>query len=175
MWRKSRLKLNENKKNDLLWLILHRAVRVRYSLKAWGYKIQNDKCAICNRPETIEHCFLKCPRAVRVWNRLSPILSKFSSEPFSISVPSVYYPLSGTQSSPLLHYLIATALYWIWHARDLATFRKSCLTSVRIVDLIIKDVKIRIRCAARDAVRTLWSKDSILCSVDEKDNISFSI
>lgn len=46
VWCKSRLKLSENKNNDLLWLILHRAVRVRYSLKSWGY-IGNDRCAIC--------------------------------------------------------------------------------------------------------------------------------
>lgn len=174
VWRKSRLKLNENKKNDLLWLILHRAVRVRYSLKAWGY-IQNDKCAICNRPETIEHCFLQCPRAVKVWNRLSSTLSKFTSEPFSVSVPSVFYPLSSTQSSPLLHFLVVTILYWIWHARNLATFRNSCLTSEKIVGLVVRDIKIRIRCAARDAVRNFWSQDSILCSVDENDTISFSI
>ena len=44
VWRKSRLKIIENKKNDLLWLLLHRVVRVRYNLKNWGY-IDSDKCA----------------------------------------------------------------------------------------------------------------------------------
>ena len=36
VWRKSRLKLIENKKTDLLWLIIHRAIKVRYALKTWG-------------------------------------------------------------------------------------------------------------------------------------------
>ena len=36
VWRKSRLKLIENKKNDLLWLLIHRAIRVRYALMSWG-------------------------------------------------------------------------------------------------------------------------------------------
>ena len=47
VWRKSRLELNENKKNDLLWLILHRALKGRYALKTWRY-IDNDKCALCD-------------------------------------------------------------------------------------------------------------------------------
>ena len=64
VWRKSRLKLIENKKTDLLWLILHRAIKVRYALKTWGYKLKSDNCALCSQVETIEHCFLFCYRAL---------------------------------------------------------------------------------------------------------------
>ena len=95
-WRKSRLKLNENKKNDLLWLILHHAVSVRYSLKSWGY-IDNDKCAVCGGIENIEHCFLACPRVVKVWDYFSAHLSRFLNSPFVVSAPSVFYPLSDSQ------------------------------------------------------------------------------
>ena len=73
VWRKSRLKLIENKKNDLIWLILHCAVRVRYNLRVWGY-IDSDKCAVCSRVETIKHCFVDCPRIVRVWDHFAPFL-----------------------------------------------------------------------------------------------------
>ena len=82
MWRKSRFKLVENRKNDLVWLLIHRVIRVRYALKSWGY-IDNDKCAICNRVETIEHCFLECPRVVKLWNHFSPILSILRDSPSS--------------------------------------------------------------------------------------------
>lgn len=92
VWRKSRLKLIENKKNDLLWHILHRAVRVRYSLKKWGY-IDNDKCAICGRVESIEHCFLECDRIVRVWKHFSTFLSRFLNSRFVISALTVFYPV----------------------------------------------------------------------------------
>ena len=54
----------ENYKNDLLWLIVLRAIKVRYSLKYWGY-INSDKCAFCSRIETIDHCFLNCVRVKR--------------------------------------------------------------------------------------------------------------
>lgn len=176
VWRKSRLKLNENKKNDLLWLILHRAVRVRYSLKNWGY-INNDKCAVCNRVETIEHCFLECPRATGVWSHFSSVLSRLSVATFTVSVSSVFYPLSDCQSpsSSLLHFLIVTCLFWIWHARNLATFRNSRLSTQNIVDLIVMDIKLRIRCARADAVRNFWSMDSVLCSIDDSHNITFVI
>ena len=176
VWRKSRLKLIENKKNDLLWLIVHRAVRVRYSLKSWGY-INNDKCAVCNAAETIEHCFLECRRVVRVWNRFSAILSRFNGTPFSISASSIFYPLSSPQSSlPTIScFVIATVLFWIWHSRNLATFRNSCLSSLNIADLVIKDIKLRILCAPIDTVKNFWTKDSILCYIDGNHVIVFNI
>ena len=43
------------------------------------------------------------------------------------------------------------------------------------MDLIIKDVKFRVRCATADMVRNFWSKDSVLCSVDDNDRIVFVI
>ena len=120
VWRKSRLKLVENKKNDLVWLILHRAVKVRYSLKVWGYKVKSDRCAVCSKPETIKHCFLACPRSRRVWGFFAPFLTRLEGSTFSLSVSSVLYPFSDSQSSArvsLSSYLKATVLYWIWHAR----------------------------------------------------------
>ena len=73
VWHKSRLKLVENRKNDLFWLLIHRAIRVRYALKSWGC-IDSDKCAVCKRIETIKHCFLECPRVVKLWGHFAPHL-----------------------------------------------------------------------------------------------------
>ena len=177
VWRKSRLKLIENKKNDLLWLILHRAVRVRYSLKSWGY-INNDKCAVCNRVENIEHCFLACPRIVRVWDHFSAPLSRVLDSTFVVSIPAVFYPLSDVQSTPtfsLFCYLVATILYWTWISRNLATFRNSSLSSRDIINLIKNDVKSRIICASDDAVRNFWSLRSAFCSIDDDGSIAFHL
>lgn len=174
VWRKSRLKLIENKKNDLLWHILHRAVRVRYSLKKWGY-IDNDKCAICGRVESIEHCFLECDRIVRVWKHFSTFLSRFLNSRFVISALTVFYPLSESISpySSLSNFLLATILFWIWNCKNLATFRNSRLNSQQIIDLINNDVKSRIRCDAIDSVRSFWSLQSVFCSVNDNGNITF--
>ena len=56
-WARVRDPLTENFKNDLLWLITLRGIKVRDSLKSWGY-INSDRCASCNKKETIGHCFL---------------------------------------------------------------------------------------------------------------------
>ena len=92
VWRKSRLKLIENKKNDLIWLLIHCVVRVRYNLKSWGY-IDSDKCAMCSRVETIKHCFIECPRAREVWGFFAPFLSRLlgSGPPFPFLLPPFFF------------------------------------------------------------------------------------
>ena len=175
VWRKSRLKVVENRKNDLIWLIIHRVIRVRYALKSWGI-IDSDKCAVCNRTETVEHCFLECPRVVKLWDHFSPFLSILLDSPFSVSPKSVYYPFSYVQSSTgvtLSNYLIATILYWSWIARNQATFTNSILSSQKIVNLIKNDIRIRIHGDRLDSVRNFWSFKDVLCSIDSSDKISF--
>ena len=175
VWSKSRLKLIETRENDLLWLIIHRAIRVRYSLKKWGY-IDNGKCAICNKSETIEHCFLECSRVVSVWNFFSPLLSRLSSSPFFVSSKSVFFPFSETQSSPgnsPFSYLIATILYYIWFARNRATFHNSVLSSDKISKIILCDTQNRIRCKSVDSVENFWSFRNVLCSLDDNQILTF--
>ena len=177
MWRKSRLKIIENKKNDLIWLLIHCAVRVRYSLKSWGY-IDSDRCAMCSHVETMQHCFIDCPRVKKVWASFTPHLSRLLGSPFSLSFSSVLFPFSSKQSSPslsLFRYLLATILFHVWHARNSATFRNRRLPSSAIIDIIIKDIQLRIRCDPLDRVRYFWSIDSVLCTVGTDDKISFSI
>ena len=176
VWRKSRLKIIENKKNDLLWLLLHRVVRVRYNLKNWGY-IDSDKCASCSRVETVKHCFIECPRIVPVWDFFAPFLSRLLGSPFSPSFMSVLFPLSTSQSSPrllLFRYLIASILYYVWQARNSATFRNSHLTSRAIVDLITNNIRLRILGEPFDKVKYFWSLGGIFCSTDANGKISFS-
>lgn len=117
VWYKCRFKLVENKKNDILWLLVHRAIRVRYALKTWGYSC--DKCVVCSRPETIEHCFLDCPRVVQLWDHFTLFISDLLDLPFSVSPASAYVVFSFDQSSAgasLCDYLLARILYWIWFA-----------------------------------------------------------
>ena len=71
-------KFTENFKNDLLWLIVLRGVKVRDSLTRWGY-IDSPRCASCPRRETIEHCFINCPRVKRTWEHFVLLLSSLLS------------------------------------------------------------------------------------------------
>ena len=103
VWRKSRFKLIENRKSDIVWLFLHRVVRVSNSLKTWEY-INNDKCALCGRVETIKHCFLTGPRATCVWLLFAPMVTYLTDVPFLPSALSVLFYLICTL--PLLAFAL---------------------------------------------------------------------
>ena len=102
----SPLKMIEKNKNDFLWLIIHRAICVRCAFKVWGFEIKSDKCGFGSRVETIDHCFYLCPRAHRVWNFFSPALSWLLNYHFPVSVPSLFFPFSDVQSSPLVFFVL---------------------------------------------------------------------
>ena len=179
VWRKSRLKIIENKKNDLIWLLIHCAVGVRYNLKSWGY-IDSDRCTSCSRVETMQHRFVDCPRVRKVCNFFAPSLPRLLGSPFPLSFSSVLFPFSPLQSSPslsLFRYLVATMiiLFHVWHARNSATLRirNSYLPPRAIVNTIIKDIQLRIRGEPIDHVKYFWSVNSVFCQVSADDKISF--
>ena len=60
-WSLVRETFTENYNNDIAWLITLKGIKVRASLRSWRY-IDSDKCAYCDRKETIDHCFLNCKR-----------------------------------------------------------------------------------------------------------------
>ena len=138
----------ENYKNDLLWLIVLWVIKVRYSLKHWGY-INSDKCAFCLRIETIDHCVLNCVRVKAVWLHLLPILSSILGAPFVRNCLFVFFfrwTAVSAKSACLARYLIKTILYAIWKFRNKATFHNGKETSGAIVKYIILDVRNRISC-----------------------------
>ena len=169
VWRKSRFKLTENKKNDLLWLLIHNAVRTRCNLKTWGY-IDSDRCAVCFRVETSQHCFVDCPRVLDVWNHFSPVLSRLRGSPFIPSFQEVMFPLANTPDTGLsvYYYFLASVLFFVWQSRNLATFRNRVLSSRNIVDLVIKDIKTRILGETIGRVKEVWAVNKVICSVNNE-------
>ena len=136
----------ENFKNDLLWLIILRAVKVRDSLKIWGY-IDSDRCAWCSRKETIDHCFLNCARAKAVWSHFSPVLSSLLGVAFLPNCLFVFFfqwPRVGAKNARLARFLIKTILYGIWKFRNKATFCNGQEDSQAIIRYIKIDVRKRI-------------------------------
>ena len=43
---------------------------------------------------------------------------------------------------------------------------------MQIVDLIKKNVSLRIQYSLRDEIRNFWSSNSVLCTIDSMNNIS---
>ena len=139
---------SENYKNDILWLIVLRAVKVRDSLKNWGY-IDSNKCASCSRKETIDHCFLNCVRVKRVWSFFSPVLSSLLGNVFLPSCTRVFFfrwaPVSP-KNAQLIRFLIKTILYGIWKFRNKATFHNGNDTPEGMIRYILSDIKNRVAC-----------------------------
>ena len=168
----------ENHKNDLAWLITLRAVKVRDSLKNWGY-IPSAVCASCPRLETIDHCFLNCPRAKSVWTYFTPLLSALLQAPFVPNCVTVFFyqfPRPQHRNFRILLFLIKSILYGIWKFQNKATFHNGKENSKAIIRYIRQDIKRRIfldkHRLSPTVFRDLWSHPA-LCSFRENDNLVF--
>ena len=140
-WSLVRDSFTENHKNDLLWLIVLHAVKVRDSL-------QNAICASCPWRETIDHCFLNCSRVKRVWQRFVPCLSSLLGVQFVCNVPFVFFfrwPVVSSKLARIARYLVKSILYGVCFFRNKATFHNGHEDSKAIIRFILDDIKPRIR------------------------------
>ena len=145
-WNLVRDAFSESYKSDLLWLIVLRAVKVRDSMRNWGY-INSDRCASCLRKETIDHCFLNCPRVKGVWAHFLPVLSSLLSSPFvsnSLFVFFFQWPRIDAKSARLARFLVLTILHGIWKFRNKATFHNGHDDSRAIIRYIITNIRNRV-------------------------------
>ena len=145
-WECVRKNFTENYNNDLAWLITLRAVKVRDSLRNWGY-ISSSWCASCSRAETIDHFFLNCWRAKSVWARFIPLLSPFLSFPFIPNCAFVFlfqFPRPQWRNFRLLLFVIKTILYGILKFRNKAVFHNGKESPNAIIRYLEHDIKKRI-------------------------------
>ena len=146
-WARVRDPLTENYNNDLSWLITLRAVKVRASLHNWGY-IDADRCASCNGRETINHCFLLCPRIGRVWAHFAPALSALLGSPFLATIPTVFFSrwgLADRKRNGITLFLVKSILYAIWSFRNKATFHNGNEDHRAIIKYSLHNIQSRIR------------------------------
>ncbi len=148
-WALVRDSRTENFKSDLSWLITLKAVKVRDSLRNWGY-IPSDTCASCPRRETIDHCFLNCARVKLVWAFFIPLLSALLTPPATfvpncVSVFFFRFPPCVSRNRAIIIYLIKSILYGIWKFRNKATFHNGTESDRAIVRYITQDVTSRIK------------------------------
>ena len=177
-WSFVRDSFTENYKSDLSWLITLRAVKVRESLRNWGY-IDNPSCATCSQTESIDHCFRACPRVNAVWFFFLPLLSSLLSQPFPLCSASIFFfqlPFPNDKSRRLLLFLIKSILYGIWRFRNKAVFRNGREDSRANTKYIIIDIKNRIKADrfrfSPSKFRSLWCHPA-LCDFHQDDNLVF--
>lgn len=168
-WPTVRDALSENFKNDLVWAITLRTVKVRDSLKSWGY-IDSDRCAFCNAKETIDHCFLNCSRVKRVWARFVPALSLLTQSSFCVSVATIFFfrwSSNHRKKNAIARFLIKSVLYAIWTFRNASTFRNQYDESSAIIKYAIQDIIGRIKLdhyrLPSPAFSSLWEVSGFCC------------
>ena len=177
-WSLVRDAFTENYKNDLLWLITFRAVKVRESLRNWGY-LDNPLCASCPRAESIDHCFRACPRVNAVWIFFLPLLSSLLAQPFPLCGAAIFFfqlSFPDDKSRRLLLFLIKSILYGVWRFRNKAVFHNGKEDSRAIIKYILSDVKTRIRTDhfrfSPNKFRSMWGHPA-LCDFHQDDNLVF--
>lgn len=146
-WGRVRDDFTENFKNDLSWLVTLRGTKVRDSLKNWGY-IASDRCAVCDRKESIDHCFLNCRRSRAVWEHFAPLLSKLIKASFPINILTIFFfrwTSSDRKLNRVAYFLIKTVLYAIWRFRNKSTFHNGTETHRAIIKYATQDFKSRIK------------------------------
>ena len=145
-WGKVRDSLCDNRINDLFWLITLRAVKIRDSLHKWGY-IKSDKCAVCDKKETIDHCFLNCPRAKRVWAHFRPLLSTLLGFNFLVNLLSIFFfRFHCTAKKDLIaRFIIKYVVYSIWSFRNKSTFHNGREEASAIIKFALHSIKGRIK------------------------------
>ena len=145
-WAKVRDPLCDNRLNDLLWLITLRGVKVRDSLYKWGY-IRSDRCAVCGKKETIDHCFLHCPRVKRVWSHFCPLLSTVLSGRFLVSLLTVFFFgfRSDVKKSFIARFVIKSVLYSIWSFRNKSTFYNGREEASALIKYAMHSIKGRVK------------------------------
>ena len=145
-WSLTRDTLADNYKNDIAWLITLRGIKVRDFLHTWGY-IDTDLCAYCGHKETIDHCFLNCKRAKRVWTALVPTLSALLNFSFLVNIKTVFFYqwyLNGDKNHMQALFMIKTILYGLWVFRNKTTIHNCTETHRAIVKYIKSDIAIRL-------------------------------
>ena len=146
-WPLIRDDFTENYKNDIAWLIAVKGIKVRDSLRSWGY-IASDVCAFCNRKETIAHCFINCKRAKRVWSLLVPTLSALLNTTFVVNVNTIFFfmwPSASAKADRLARFLIKSTLYQLWAFRNRTTFHGGTDDERAIVRSLTADISLRLR------------------------------
>ena len=138
--------LCDNCVNDLFWFITLRGTKVRDALYRWGY-ICSSQCAVCGRRETIDHCFLNCPRAKRVWAHFCPLLSAVTGSRFVVNLLTIFFFAfqCDAKKSLIARFIIKNIAYSIWILRNKSTFYNGREDASALIKYALHSIKGRVK------------------------------
>ncbi|CAN1815968.1 hypothetical protein LINPERHAP1_LOCUS27616 [Linum perenne] len=108
------------------WLVFHGKIASLDNLQKRGFQLAN-RCVLCSSNlESINHLFLRCEFAERVWNRISSALSIFG--PRGENVKSVFMEWKDVICSTSFHGgvrgVLHAFLWYVWLERNNRIFNE---------------------------------------------------
>ena len=143
----------------------------------WGY-MSSYKCAMCDRRETIDHCFLNCFRVKRVWAHFRPVLSALLGFDFLINVCTVFFFCFSCDARKfrIASFVIKSVVYSVWTFRNKSLFhngREEASALIKYAPLSIKGrVKLDFHHFSREKFLRVWGEPSF-CFI-RSDTLFFS-
>lgn len=168
VWRGFERSLSENIVSEVRWRAVQRVTKVRANLKEWGHNVVSDRCAVCRRVETVEHCFLECVRVRQAWGWVIYHIRSLVPRDFCINVSNVLLCLfnKGTGGHKVAVFVIECMLHVIWMFRNRATFDNSVVSYRALVRQCRFDIRCRLTVESSvlsDTVfRETWCIDDVL-------------
>ncbi|XP_015057495.1 uncharacterized protein LOC107003703 [Solanum pennellii] len=122
-----------------LWIMLNRKLATVDRLAKWGM-LHNKACVLCkSADESIEHIFIECHYARKVWERLLYWIDNHSRCPMTWSQFiqwSIQHGKGKTTSAQLFKSTLAEGVYELWNERNKRLFEdKSSLE-----DKVVKEI-----------------------------------
>ena len=147
VWRDLKCSLSVNITSELRWRIIQRIVKVRLNLRDWAFPAISERCEVCHRAESIEHCFLECNRVKRAWDWVKGIVSQWFQD-LRVDVNCVFLGLFNVllPRKKLVMFVVESMLNVIWFFRNRATFHNNVVSYRDIIRKCRADIAFRFEC-----------------------------
>ena len=129
VWAACHKGLNTGHENEVSYLATHQVVKTLAYLKfKCGMKLISEFCARCGQNKDLEHLFISCETAARVWKEFTPTLKKIMpGEAFTdtkVLLLRQFQNKHSKRATQLATYLMKTILHKVWIARCTHLFDK---------------------------------------------------
>ena len=143
----------------------------------------NEFCTICNAPEDIEHLFLHCTLATRVWTHFLLLLNKALSfkatKTVDLLLLRIFHIKVDRNSYLLALYLIKLILYQLWIARCSHRLHQKLIQPSAIITRTEAAIKQRITiCFQAHTIASvkqmqIWRAKDALYTLDTNNQLTF--
>ena len=184
MWRSCFDGPSLGRENDISFLITHRVIKTGLYLKyTWNMTTINELCTICNVPEDIEHLFIHCTSATRIWKHFLPLLNRVlpftATKTVDLLLLKIFPVIVDRKSYLLALYLIKLILYQIWLARCSHRIHQKLIQPLTIIKRTEAAIKQRItlcfqiQSTAGVKQMQIWRAKDALYTLDQNNKLTF--